>query len=353
MPASGQGLAIMDAKSMDGRSMDAAQVRRGALFLVNIGVPVIVGVLRREYEGALLGAVVGLLLAFADNDGELSGRLRLLVLDAGAIAGGGLVGWLCRDSAGAMWSVFVAITLSVGMAARSGREPLLAGRHCAMAFTIAAAIPAFPLYQLWYLLGVVVLNAVSRAVDHLVGGKLPLLRAAPLQTPSGHSGWLRFALAYSGAAVAALLVGKTLDPVHTIWVVVTTLVVMLPDARASYRRIVERVIGTFAGVAAAWLVTLLFHSVPMIVIAILLVAPFIPHHFAHRYWLHTALIALMVMLAYDLTLLGSHGIVSLLTERLEDVLLGCAIALVGTAVAFPHEASAELDDLAGDEPPDL
>ena len=338
---------------MDERSVDAAQVRRGALFLINIGVPVVVGVLRRQPEGALIGAVVGMLLAFADNDAELLlGRWRLLAVDAGAIAGGGIVGWLCRDSPAALWPVFVAITLSVGMAARGGREPLLAGRHCAMAFTVAAAIPAFPLYQLWYLFGAVALNAVSRAVDHLLAGKLPLQPAAPLRVPSGQSGWLRFALAYSGAAVAALLIGRTLDPIHTIWVVVTTLVVMLPDARASYRRIVERVVGTFAGVVAAWLITVLFHSTAVIAIAILLVAPFIPHHVANRYWLHTALIALMVMLAYDLTLLGSRGIANLLTERLEDVLLGCAIALCGTAVAFPHEAAAELDDLVGDDPPD-
>jgi hypothetical protein len=336
---------------MEATSLDAAQVRRGALFLINIGVPVIVGVLRKEPEGALAGAVVGMLLAFADNDGELPGRLRLLAVDAAAIAGGGIIGWLCRDSAAALWSVFVAITLSVGMAARGGREPLLAGRHCAMAFTVAAAIPAFPLYQLWYLFGVLALNAASRTVDHLLADKLPLQPSAPLQTPSGQSGWLRFALAFSGAAVAALLIGKTLDPTHAVWVVITTLVVTQPDARGNYRRIVERVIGTFAGVIAAWAVAMLFRSTAVVTIAIVAVAPFIPN-LAKRYWLHTALIALMVLLAYDLTLI-SHHIVNLLTQRLQDVLLGCALALCGTAVAFPHEAAAELEDLIGGDPPDL
>lgn len=335
---------------MNGLSIDSGHLRRAALFLVNIGAPAIVGAMRHEPEGALIGAVVGMLLAFADNDKELSGRLRLLAFDVGSIAAGGILGWLCRDSVAALWAVFVAITLSVGMAARSGREPLLAGRHGAMAFTVAAAIPSFPLYQIWYLLGVIALSAVARAIDHFIAGALPLQPAAPLQMPSGNSGWLRFALAFSGAAVAALWIGRTLDPVHTIWVVVTTLVVMLPDAKASYRRIVERVAGTFAGVIAAWVVTMLFHSAAVIVIGILLVAPFIPHHLANRYWLHTALIALMVMLAYDLTLLGSHAITNLLTERLEDVLLGCAIALVGTAAAFPREAAGELDDLVGDGP---
>ncbi len=148
--------------------------------------------------------------------------------------------------------------------------------------------------------------------------------------------------------MVALWIGKTLDPIHTIWIVVTTLVVMQPDARASYRRIVERVLGTFLGVIAAWIVTVLFHSAIVLCIVIILVAPLIPHHLARRYWLHTALIALMVLLAYDLTLLGRQGIAALLTERLEDILLGCAIALVGTAAAFPREAVLGLDQLVGD-----
>jgi hypothetical protein len=262
------------------------------------------------------------------------------------------VGWLCRDSAGALWAVFVAITLSVGMAARGGREPLLAARHCAMAFTVVAAIPTFDLYQIWYLLGVVALNAATRAIDQFIAGPLPLQSAALLQAPPGQGGWFRFALCYSGAAVAALSIGKTLDPVHTIWVVTTTLAVMLPDAKASYRRIIERVAGTFAGVMAAWAITMVFHSAAFICILILLIAPFIPHHLANRYWLHAALIALMVMLAYDLTALHTRGIANVLTERLEDILLGCAIALVGTAVAFPREAAVELDDLVGNDAKD-
>ena len=114
---------------MNGDIVDSAQVRRGALFLVNIGVPVIVGVLRHQPDGALIGAVVGMLLAFSDNAGGLSGRLRLLALNAGAMVGCGVIGHLCRDSAPASWSVFVAITLADGMAARGGREMLLTGRH--------------------------------------------------------------------------------------------------------------------------------------------------------------------------------------------------------------------------------
>jgi hypothetical protein len=78
------------------------------------------------------------------------------------------------------------------------------------------------------------------------------------------------------------------------------------------------------------------------------VVPLIPHHLAHRYWLHTALIAVMILLAYDLAILDAGGMSRLLSERVVDMLLGCTLALVGTAAAFPRLPAAEPDGLAGD-----
>ena len=66
-------------------------------------------------------------LAFADNDGELLSRLRLLGLDAGVIAAGAIVGYLCRGSAAVLWPVFVAITFTVGMAARQTGDDVADG----------------------------------------------------------------------------------------------------------------------------------------------------------------------------------------------------------------------------------
>jgi hypothetical protein len=63
---------------------------------------------------------------------------------------------------------------------------------------------------------------------------------------------------------------------------------------------------------------------------------------AQRYWLHTGLIAVMVLLAYDLMLLNEKAIGALLIVRMIDILLGCALALVGTSVAFPREATGKL-----------
>jgi uncharacterized membrane protein YccC len=102
-------------------------------------------------------------------------------------------------------------------------------------------------------------------------------------------------------------------------------------------------------VVAAWVITG-SQSIALISACVLMVAPLIPHHLANRYWLHTALIALMILLAYDLAEFDSQSISKLLFERVIDMLLGCAIALVGTAVAFPRAAGAEPDSPADDEP---
>jgi uncharacterized membrane protein YccC len=330
--------------------LDAGHVRRGALFLINIGTPLLVGVIFGQSQAALAATVVGMLFGFADNDGPLSSRLRLLLLDAGCLAAGGILGYFSRSNTVVLWPVFLALTFTVGMAARAGREPLLAGRHAAMAFTVAAAIPSFTLLEFQYLFGVLVVAAASRTVDHLIAGPLPQQPTVKPQFSSGRGGWLRFAFAFAGAATAALWIGGTLDPVHTIWVVATTIVVLQPDARASYRRIVERIAGTFAGVFTAWMITMGVQSQPLICAGILVVAPLIPHHLVNRYWLHTALIALMVLLAYDLAEFNSQGIAKLLSERVIDVLLGCAMALVGTAAAFPRQAVAGIDGLIEQSP---
>jgi Fusaric acid resistance protein-like len=322
--------------------IDTTLLRRGALFFAAIGVPVVVAVIRDEPQAAQLGAVLGLTVAFADNDKDLPRRLRLLIIDVAAIGAGAVLGFLVRDQAVVLWPLFVAIAFATGLSARRGRETLIVVRHLAMAFAVGGTILAFDPREIWYVLGVLAVNALARTLDSLCFGPLPLITVAPLQRPSGHGGWLRFACAYAVASTMGMWIGSSLDPTHVSWIVITTLVVMLPDANASYRRIVERITGTFAGVVAAWAITVATHSPIVLSLTILVVAPFIPHHLGARYWLHTALIALVVLLAYDLTELSAQGVNTeamgdLLMERMKDILLGCAMALVGTVAAFPRD----------------
>ena len=80
----------------------------------------------------------------------------------------------------------------------------------------------------------------------------------------------------------------------------------------------------------------------------------LPHHMPVRFWLHTAAIALLVMLAYDLASQaspeGSYFGSGLFTERLIDVLVGCAMALVVTPKSASSGASAPRRKRRSDPP---
>ncbi|MBI1204316.1 MAG: hypothetical protein GC182_17595 [Rhodopseudomonas sp.] len=309
-------------------------LRRAALFLLGIGVPFCVGVFIDEPAGALLGAITGMILSFADDEGSLRRRFTVLGYVAAGVLVCGSLGLLFRDFAWPLWVLFAAATFTSGWCLGVGKAQTLAARFGAMALVVTSGAPEFHPAEIVFAAGAFAFVAIIRLADHLCFGPLPQQRARPRQVPSG--GWLRFALAYAAAACASLALGVAIDPSRVLWVVVTTLVVMQPDARTSYVLIVQRIAGTVLGVIVAFAITSQVHAPWPIAIVLLCVAPLIPHHLRHRYWLHTALIALLILLAYDLAALDPRIMQGLLTERLQDVLLGGGIALIGTLVAFPR-----------------
>ncbi len=319
------------------------------MFLVNIGVPVAFAASTGHGNTALLGGIAALTLSFADTDKGLPARLLLLAGAAASMAVCGAAGYLLEGKPFIFWPVFIAIAFGVGMSARGGRELLMAVRYGAVAFTAAAGLPIFDFFDAELLAATVALIALSRIADHLIFGPLPRSAAGPQpQRPSSHLGWVRFALAYAAAAGASLWIGLTLDPTRAVWVVTTTLIVMQADARSSYQRIVERILGTFAGVLVAWgFASAISQKWALLAVAVI-AAPFIPHHVGQRYWLHTALIALFILLMYGYAEPSISTLDALLGERLKDMLLGCAVAVAGTAIAFPRTAEASTGDDGGD-----
>jgi hypothetical protein len=74
------------------------------------------------------------------------------------------------------------------------------------------------------------------------------------------------------------------------------------------------------------------------------VAAFLPHYVRTRYWLHSALIALLVLLAYDRATAAGSGngnMSTVFVERLAEVSLGAI--LIGTAIAFPRRVDGDAD----------
>jgi hypothetical protein len=333
--------------SLSAPGLHKAALRRGALFLVNIGFPIVAGAAVGAWRIALVGGVAAIMLSFADDDGPLRSRLTILTTVAFGMAAGAAAGHWLGGYGPAFWVLFVAAVFAAGLLHRAGRGPHLAARVGAMALAIVGGLPAVTMTELALMGAVFAVSVLSRIVDHELFGPLPRAPAPKPNVPKTAAGWLRFAAAYAVAAALGMWIGVTFDPTRAIWVATTTLVVMQPDAGANYRRIVGRIVGTFAGVIAAFAITRSLQSPVLLGAVMLAVAAAIPHHLRNRYWLHTALIALLILLAYHLATAagaGAENMPMLLIERLSDVAVGCVLALIGTAVAFPHRVGAPDDD---------
>jgi Fusaric acid resistance protein-like len=292
--------------------------RRTALFVVAIGYAVLLAVILAQWQMAPIGGITGMVLSFADDDGGLGSRLAMLAMVTAAFA----AGWLYRAS----------------------RREMLAGRVFAIALSIIAGVPTMAVGQLELLASVVAVCAVARVIDHLVFGPLPRDPAvrspgAPSTTaPSTSRQWLTFALVYAACATLGFAIGYAIAPARAIWVSITTLVVMQPDDARNYRRILERVAGTAVGVLAAFALTLVLPRPDELAAAMVVVAALLPHQLGRRYWLFTALIALLVLLAYAAaTAAGTDhdSMTTLFVARLADVSLGAILALIGTTIVFP------------------
>jgi Fusaric acid resistance protein-like len=333
--------------------LDRPKLRRTALFVVDIGFAVIAATVLAEWRMALVGGITAMALSFADDDGPLSARLAMLAMVAAGAAAGGIAGHLLGTSSKLFWPLFLAAAFAAGWLYRAGRGPQLTARLFAVALSIIAGLPTVTGSELGFMGAVVAVCLASRVIDHLLFGPLPRDAGAKAAGPASNAQWLQFALAYAAAAGLGLWIGMTLDPARAIWVSTTTLVVMQADGGANYRRIVGRIAGTFAGVIAAMLLTQVLRTPAALCAGMVVTAAFIPHYVRSRYWLHSALIALLVLLAYALATAAGSGnpnMSILFVDRLIDVSLGAILALVGTAIAFPHRVDAADGDETGSPP---
>jgi uncharacterized membrane protein YccC len=109
---------------------------------------------------------------------------------------------------------------------------------------------------------------------------------------------------------------------------------MVPDVRVTYSRVFGGMIGTAFAVLVVWLVIGLGQSTAPLCAAILLAAFLLPSQVT-RFWIFSGLVAVVVLLAWDLASTDPTLEPTLLWERLEDMAVGAILVLVFTALLFP------------------
>lgn len=307
-------------------------LRRGLIFATNIGLPCIAADLAGQQQLVLYCGFIGIFFSFADTDGALANRWAIGALVFVGVVCGGLIGHLFGAITPTFWIVYALLLFVAGYANQTGRTAHLASRYSAIALVVGLSIPPLTPSDLLYLAFPISVVFVTRTLDQLIAGRsTPPVRLI-MTPPATQAGWLRFALAYAGAGCAALWFAQTVSPDRLMWVPAITLAVLLPDMRASYQRIVDTMLGAFFGAVLAWFLTEWLRAASLIYAGILLLSFLLPSQLP-RFWLHTAILAALILLLFDLAYLHNFD-QKLLVERLQDMLLGCGIALVGTTVAF-------------------
>jgi uncharacterized membrane protein YccC len=180
----------------------------------------------------------------------------------------------------------------------------------------------------------VLISLASRSADHFING--PLHFAGPWLGAGSFDrwGWVRFALAYALAATIGLWIGIESASIRAVWISTITLVLMVPDVRVTYTRVFGGMIGTVLAVGVVWLITSVGQSTVLFCAMIFLAAFLLPSQIT-RFWIFSGMIAVIVLLAWDLASGDPTLEPTLLWERLEDMAVGATLVLAFTALLFP------------------
>jgi uncharacterized membrane protein YccC len=232
---------------------------------------------------------------------------------------------------------FFLAVFAAGFLNQVGKGPHFSLRFGAISFAVVAGLPAIETLDYVYLGIAVMINLASRSADHFING--PLHFAGPWFGADSFDrwGWVRYSLAYALAATIGLWIGIESASIRAVWISAITLVLMVPDVRVTYSRVFGGMIGTVLAVGVVWLITSLGQSTVPFCATIFLAAFVLPSQIT-RFWIFSGMIAVIVLLAWDLASADPGLEPALLWERrLADMLVGAmlVLVLVLTALVFP------------------
>ena len=234
------------------------------------------------------------------------------------------------------WAVFFVAVFAAGLLNQLGKGPHFALRFGAISLAVVASLPEIVPQEYAYFAGTVLLCLLSRSVDHLING--PLCFSGPwLGTASfDRWGWFRFALAYALSATAGLWIGIEAGNIRAVWTSAITLVLMVPDVSMTYRRVFGGMAGTVLAVCSRLPGDEHQPCASLAVRGDLIVAAFLLPSQVMRFWAFSGMIAVIVLLAWDLASADPRLQPALLAERLVDMTVGAVLVLMFTATLFPH-----------------
>ena len=295
-----------------------------------------------------LAAAFALLFTLSDGEGTLAMRLHAIGWAGAFMAAGSGAALLLQGAPAAIAAAFALLTFTAGVLSWAGLPFLRAPRFAiVMFFIVLASDLESPVVLACILAATGLVALIAVASEHALAPDIArtdysTLAIAWKKIVANRRTALRFAICYLAATALGWSAGRVIDETHPTWIAVSVLVVMWPDWQKSHQRVLQRVVGTMVGASLA-LGIAQFVKRPEALVAILLaLCYFVPFGAKRNYWLHCALMALLILLGLDLA--SEAGFTRhVVEERVADVLMGCSIAILGTLAAF-HKRDRKVSD---------
>lgn len=144
-----------------------------------------------------------------------------------------------------------------------------------------------------------------------------------------------YALCYSLAVLASLMVIEYFDFSHGYWAIGTVLIIMRPSFTQSIYRLVQRLLGTVLGVLVAEALIYSVHSTALAIVIVAVVSFWGPWALARSYWLGSTVVSIILLILLDMPHL-EYGDLQTPIMRLLATGLGCALSLAGAVLANPR-----------------
>jgi len=308
---------------------------RAALFTI---VPLLVGYAAGQVEAGVLATLGALNLFMAQHPGRAGDPPRWLVVAAFANAGAFGLGTLIDTAPYGVEVYLVGLLVWAFLAAGTSPGKSQIALIAAVMLVVPVGLP-----------GGTALDAGPRALYVLLGGSWGLLgallprwvprlrtwtRSVTLPPPPPiHHGIRRAVFPGIVAATVAVgfYVGLRLDLVRDFWVMLTILVALRPDLAATFSTATMRILGTIAGAAIAYGLTV---SVPEVPVLVVLLAVSATLTFATRtvnYIFYATSLTVFVIVLLELSFAGGPGVA---VVRVVDTLIGGALALATGALLW-------------------
>ena len=328
----------LDLVRYNGQSLLWDRAIRGAISVLG---PTALGVALGDTELGLIATLCALWSWINDLGGNLDDRLINMATCGDAILIGGVLAFLAGGSYTGDLGVLFLCAVVIGWVHNTSRALENAARCMGFSFVIAASLQlddwkivipaiagsAWAMAVAWIDLRIRERYVVETGASVRTGMKLLMETHA--------SDW-RFGLRYGLAAALGLGLARYFGATHAAWVTITTLAVMRPNDSECVQLVLQRGFGTLIGVGLALGVVSFTHNVWHLTLAVTVFAFLISPGMIWQRWSGFAAITAMALVLLDMALLAEGGDRPLLSERLYDTALGCAIALLATWIIFPN-----------------